>query len=249
MEEIKKFWNLRALEYGEIQEATLPEIAVRKLEIKEIRKYIGDGQKIADIGCGNGYTTIILAKNFDSSFYGIDYAKNMIKYAKKNVIRDSNSLDNLYFDVQDCMNLKFDDEYFDVVYTERCIQNLPKLKFQKIALVELLRITKSGGKLILIECSKTGLDKLNSFRKMIGRSEIKDAEPWHNKFLNDEWVLQTLSEFHDIEQIKINHFASTYSFLTRILPFWRILYYSKYSYFLPNIGDFGYFKSYVIVKK
>ena len=82
MEEIKKFWNLRALEYGEIQEATLPEIAVRQLEIKEIRKYICDGQKIADIGCGNGYTTIILAKNFDSSFYGIDYAKNMIKYAK-----------------------------------------------------------------------------------------------------------------------------------------------------------------------
>ena len=131
MEEIKKFWNLRALEYGEIQEATLPEIAVRQLEIKEIRQYIGDGQKIADIGCGNGYTTIILAKNFDSSFYGIDYAKNMIKYAKKNVIRDSNSFDNLYFDVQDCMNLKFDDEYFDVVYTERCIQNLPKLKFSK----------------------------------------------------------------------------------------------------------------------
>ena len=76
----------------------------------------------------------------------------------------------------------------------------------------------------------------------------KDAEPWHNKFLDDDWIIDFVNANEHTKTIKINHFSSTYTFLTRVLPFWRLFYYSKWFYRVPNIGKLGYFKSYIIEK-
>jgi ubiquinone/menaquinone biosynthesis C-methylase UbiE len=247
VQRIKEFWNQRALQYGANQEATLGEIAVRCLEINEIKKHLDHNQKILDVGCGNGYTTRIFAKKFNCKIYGIDYVPKMIDNAKKNII-ESDVLGELHFGVQDCLDLKFPNSYFDVIYTERCIQNLPELKLQERVILELLRVLKPGGKLILVECSKTGLLKLNKIRKMIGRVELEDAEPWHNKFFDDNWLLEFAHDNKDIFRLEIKHFASTYTFFTRILPLWRIFYYSRYFQYVPNIGELGYFKAYRILK-
>mgnify|MGYP002824381183 CR=1 FL=1 len=247
VQRIKEFWNERALQYGANQEATLGEIAVRYLEINEINRHLDHGKKILDVGCGNGYTTKIFAKNYKSKIFGIDYAPEMIEIAKQNIV-ESELFGEVQFNVQDCLDLNYQNNYFDVIYTERCIQNLPELKLQEHAILELLRVLKPGGKLILIECSKTGLLKLNKIRKMIGRTEISDAEPWHNKFFDDNWLLEFAHNNKDIFRLEIKHFASTYTFLTRILPLWRLFYYSRYFQYVPNIGELGYFKAYRILK-
>lgn len=247
VQRIKEFWDQRASEYGASQEATLGEIAVRDLEINEIKRHLDHGQKILDVGCGNGYTTRIFAKKFNCKIYGIDYVPKMIDIAKKNII-ESDVLGELHFGIQDCLDLKFQNNYFDVIYTERCIQNLPELKLQERVILELLRVLKPGGKLILVECSKTGLLKLNKIRKMIGRVELEDAEPWHNKFFDDNWLVEFANDNKDISRLEIKHFASTYTFITRILPLWRIFYFSRYFQYVPNIGELGYFKAYRILK-
>jgi len=113
---------------------------------------------------------------------------------------------------------------------------------------ELFPGLKPGGKLILIECSKTGLLQLNKIRKMIGRKAIDDAEPWHNKFFDDNWLFEFVFNKKDILKLEMKHFASTYTFLTRILPFWRIFYYFRHFKYVPNIGKLGYFKAYTICK-
>jgi ubiquinone/menaquinone biosynthesis C-methylase UbiE len=247
VQRIKEFWNERAIQYGANQKATLGEIAVRHLEINEIKKHLDHGQKILDVGCGNGYTTKIFAKKYNSKLHGIDYSPEMIRMAKQSLM-ESEILGEIHFKVQDCLDLKFSNNYFDVIYTERCIQNLPELKLQEEAILELLRVLKPGGKLILVECSKTGLLKLNKIRKMIGRMEISDAEPWHNKFIDDNWLIEFAHNNKDIFRLEIKHFASTYTLLTRILPLWRIFYYFRYFQYIPNLGEFGYFKSFIILK-
>ena len=247
VQRIKEFWNERARQYGANQEATLGEIAVKCLEINEINRHLDHGQKILDVGCGNGYTTKIFAKKYYSKLHGIDYSPEMIRMAKQSLI-ETEILGEIHFEMQDCLDLKFPNNYFDVIYTERCIQNLPELKLQEKAILELIRVLKPGGKLILIECSKTGLLQLNKIRKMIGRKAIDDAEPWHNKFFDDNWLIEFAHKDKDIFKLEINHFASTYTLFTRILPLWRIFYYFRYFHYFPNIGEFGYFKSFMILK-
>jgi len=247
VQKIKEFWNERAMQYGANQEATLGEIAIRYLEINEINRHLDHGKKILDVGCGNGYTTKIFAKNYKSKIFGIDYSPQMIEIAKQNIVK-SEILGEVQFHVQNCLNLDYKNDYFDIIYTERCIQNLPELKLQEQAILELLRVLKPGGKLILVECSKTGLMKLNKIRKKIGRPEIDDAEPWHNKFIDDSWFLEFAHSNKNIFRLEIKHFASTYTFFTRILPLWRIFYYSQYFQYVPNIGELGYFKAYKILK-
>ena len=247
IKKIKKFWNERAIKYGVSQEATLAEIAVRHLEINEINRHLDHGQKILDVGCGNGYTTKIFAKKYNSKIYGIDYAPKMVDIAKQSLV-ESDTLGEIQFDVQDCLDINFQNNLFDIVYTERCIQNLPELKLQEQAILELLRVLKPGGKLILIECSKTGLLELNRIRKMISRTIIDDAEPWHNKFIDDNWLLDFAHNNTDILRLEIKPFASTYTFCTRILPLWRIFYSSRHFQYVPNIGGFGYFKAYTLLK-
>tara|TARA_A100001037_G_scaffold252139_1_gene235980 strand:+ start:898 stop:1659 length:762 start_codon:yes stop_codon:yes gene_type:complete len=247
VQKIKEFWNERAIQYGANQEATLGEIAVKCLEIYEINRHLDHDKIILDVGCGNGYTAKIFAKNYKSKIFGIDYSPEMIEIANQNIIH-SEILGKLQFNVQDCLDLHYDDNYFDIIYTERCIQNLPEIKLQEQAILELLRVLKPGGKLILVECSKTGLLKLNKIRKMIGRAEISDAEPWHNNFFDDNWLIEFSQNNEDIFTLEIKHFASTYTFFTRILPLWRIFYYFRYFQYIPNIGELGYFKSFRILK-
>lgn len=248
LKKIKEFWDERADLYGKSQQATLGEIAVRHLEINEIDKYLSHKLKILDVGCGNGFTTRIFAKKYKSQIVGVDYSPKMISIANQS-IKKNNFSGDIKFEVQNCLSLNFDNNLFDIVYTERCIQNLPELELQERAIEELIRVLKPGGKLILIECSKTGLLKLNKLRRMVGRKEISDAEPWHNKFVDDKWLFNFINKMENILKIEINHFASTYTYFTRILPFWRMFYYSRYFQYIPNIGSIGYFKAYIIIKK
>ncbi len=79
----KEFWRARVEEHGSSCRATLRETAVRFAEIRVIKKYLGEGQRIVDIGCGNGFSTIQWAKSIRSEFLGIDYVREMIDVANE----------------------------------------------------------------------------------------------------------------------------------------------------------------------
>jgi len=57
---------------------TLKDIFLRKLEINAFKSYLPPNGRILDIGCGNGYATIQLASENQSTFVGLDYEKEMI---------------------------------------------------------------------------------------------------------------------------------------------------------------------------
>ena len=58
------FWENQAGLFKESQLATAPDIYYRDLEIKSILEYLpkGERKRVLDIGCGNGYSTFIFAK-------------------------------------------------------------------------------------------------------------------------------------------------------------------------------------------
>ena len=250
-EQIKSFWDSRADEYGTSATATLPERAMHALEIRAIERQLGHGLRIADVGCGNGYATIHHATHFDSEFHGYDYSEPMIDNALQALAQASSPKmkGSIKFEVADVLRMPCESDYYDRVITERCIQNLPSWELQSQAITELVRITKPGGLLMMAECSQTGVDLLNRWRRKVGRSTLEDIVPWHNLFFRDELLLQ-LEERLPIKRLRVEHYSSTYTFVTRILPFWRPLYFKeRLPLLLPNVGRFGYFKLYLLEKE
>jgi len=77
--------------------------------------------KIADIGCGTGRPTEILANELNGKIIAIDLAEEFLEPAKKR-FNDKNL--NIETSCQDMGNLNFDVEEFDLIYSEGSIYNI-----------------------------------------------------------------------------------------------------------------------------
>lgn len=209
------FWDNQAKEFGENPEATTKDFYLREIEIKclkeAILKYCGKKDKIADIGCGNGYSTIKLSKFFpELNFSGFDYSEIMIKFAKKNL--NSNPINNLTFNVCDIINNPLS-EKFDLIYTDRCLINLPDYNSQKAAINKIHNHLSENGYYIMIENFIEGHNNFNDLRKEFGLDEIDINE--HNQYFNSKKLLPFLEEKFDI--IKNENISSMYYMVSRII--------------------------------
>jgi len=233
IKEIKKFWDTRAKEYGGDWQATLGEKYLRLLEIKTMKKFIKryTPKRLLDVGCGNGYSTKMYADEFPSiQFFGMDYSEEMIQYAQKSPIP------NCSFFVGDVLDgASFKEGEFDIIMTQRCLQNLPDYECQRRAINNLLMRKSPDGHLLLMECSKDGVAQFNQLCVMMGKKPVDNLEPWHNNFFVDK----SLQEDFGAE---IVYFSSTYMFLAKVMhPGLSML-----GYLLPPIGKFGYDRLYII---
>jgi len=246
LQEIRAFWQQRAEQFKTSPQATLWEMPLRELEIAAILRYVRDGVRVLDAGCGNGYSTLAFARARRAEFHGIDYAPKMIQYARENLRQTPRAAlrGRVHFFVGDVLTLGLAATTYDVVITERCLQNLPSWELQRAAIEELLRVLKPGGRLIMAECSLTGLRRLNRWRRWLGKKELTDAMPWHNLFFEDDRLLNLPALLPAIRSVHIDHYASTYMFLTRLIERGSSLF-----RWLPNVGRWGYFKIYVIDKR
>ena len=154
--DIEQFWRNRVDIYGSSSRATLRETAVRSAEISTIKKYLKESQRIVDIGCGNGFSTIQWAKAIKGEFLGIDYVKEMIDVANSELSQHSPSIrGTLRFEVGDIRFLDLKKNTFDAAITERCLQNLTSFEQQISAIKNISNILKDNALFFMFECSKT----------------------------------------------------------------------------------------------
>lgn len=75
---------------------------------------LNEGQKLLDIGYGNGFLLRLADKAFGCRLYGIDISEDMKELAlkrNKRALRD----ERLCLEVGDCCNLQFEEDFFDAV--------------------------------------------------------------------------------------------------------------------------------------
>lgn len=232
---IRKFWDDRAKEYGDDWQATLGEKYLRLLEIKKMVKLITQykPKRVLDVGCGNGYSTKIYANKFPNvEFVGIDYSSEMIFQANRSLIGNCNFFEGDVLDLG-----SFPSGVFDLIITQRCLQNIPDYERQRAAINNLLVKLSQNGILLLMECSKDGVEQLNNCLIRIGKKPVDNIQPWHNNFFRD---CNLISDF----KATVVHFTSTYMFLSKIIhPALTLV-----GFILPAIGKFGYDKLYIIKK-
>lgn len=193
---ILEHWNQRAA-LGE--KAGTQDLGLVKLERREIATYVQPHMRVLDVGCGTGET---LAGLDCAEKVGWDFSPAMLEATPSGVS---------FYQVDITS-----DEWptvggFDLVYTQRCLINLPDWESQYTALKRLARLVRPGGRLVLVEHNHDALMRLNALRARVGLPSIEP--PWHNRYLRE-------SEMADL-QLDVSHFSSTYYFITRIVNAWQ----------------------------
>ena len=119
-------------------------ISTRIAEIEKSRA------KVLDVGCGGGQNAVELLKRYpEIELTGVDLSDSQIDRA---IGRSNNFQNRSQFIQGDALNLPFDDETFDVVYSIASIKHWPD---KKLGLAECIRVLKQGGKLFIIEADKS----------------------------------------------------------------------------------------------
>ena len=157
--------------------ATSRDTNLREVEIAFIRSVI-DGGRVLDVGCGNGYTLLSLARTLAAEFVGLDFSSRMIEGAHALTERFQSELLSVpAFAVADVRSIPYGEAVFDWVISERCLQNLPDRESQYATLDEIARVLKPGGCFVMVEGTEDGLDRLNEVRSRLGLDPIPSAAP------------------------------------------------------------------------
>ncbi len=101
---------------------------------------------VLEVGCGVGYNSCNLAKQFpNSQFIGVDLSPEHVTNAQK----EAGKMPNLSFEQGDFHRLRFDDNSFDAVYAVECL--CQGTDWQR-AIAEAQRVLRPNGRFIVIDC-------------------------------------------------------------------------------------------------
>ena len=111
----------------------------------DIKSLVGDyskaGQRILDIGCGNGrYYPAFKEKG--TAYVGIDNSRNLIAIAK-------NKFPGAEFMVADALSLPFGESEFDLAVSVAVLHHIPSKDYRRVFFDEAYRVLKPGGWLIV----------------------------------------------------------------------------------------------------
>lgn len=212
--EIRSYWTEQARTHGLSPAASWSDTPVIELEIRQLVDRLDDGDRILDVGCANGYSTVRYAAERRVTVRGVDYLPEMIEQARARAAAlDGRLKGTVEFAVADAMALPDPETPYDKVITVRVLINLGSWEAQREALLGCARVLKPGGLLLLSEATEQGWSRLNAFRDEWGLPPI--PVPGFNTYLDERRVLDTLGSSFDL--VELSNFASTYYVATRVL--------------------------------
>lgn len=171
----KEDYNLIAEDFSRTRQSVWPET------INLFDKYLREGDKVLDLGCGNGrYFEYFKEKKTD--YWGVDGSEKLINVAR-------GRYPEARFQVADALTLPFSGEFFDKVFCIAALHHIPSKELREKFFQEARRVLKPGGILVVTVWDFKELKEfflvLKSFiLKISGLSklDIRDFwEPWGNK--------------------------------------------------------------------
>jgi SAM-dependent methyltransferase len=200
------FWNARA-SLGEV--AGTRDLTLKELERRAILGGIREcaAQNVLEVGCGRGETARWLFEELQTvHILGIDSSPAMMR----ETFCGARAGGSVVFDLGDAMAPPRGP--WDVVYSQRCLINLPSWVSQKKAIDAIANVLVPGGRFLMCEHSQDGLDAINEARVAIGLSEIN--APWHNKYFHASDLTHRIDSLELVECVP---FSATYYYHSRVI--------------------------------
>lgn len=128
------------------------------------KKHIKETNRILDLGCGTGRTTIGLFKMGYKNIIGLDITPDFIQIAQSLSRENGFAIDFLK---GNACALPFEDKCFDVViFSYSGLMCIPKLSNRKKALSEISRVLKTGGLFIFSSGDREDEEEIEKFGEL-----------------------------------------------------------------------------------
>ncbi|HEY4364899.1 MAG TPA: class I SAM-dependent methyltransferase [Bryobacteraceae bacterium] len=256
--EIRDFWSAQAKGHGQEAAASWSDGRVMELEVREILPRLADGDRVLDVGCANGFSTVQFAAQRPIAIRGVDYIPEMIDSARERLAALTEALPGtVEFDQGDITELREPSGVYDKIVCIRVLINLGDWERQQRGLAECARVLKPGGTLLLSEATLQGWQRLNQFRREWGLPDI--PMPPFNHYLDEEKFAGELPG--GLKVAEIVNFASSYYVGTRVLkpllakalggaidPADPHMEWNRWFSQMPAWGDYGTQKLFVLKK-
>jgi len=208
-EKLRDFWNAKA-EAGKW--AGTRDLVAKEIEIEAIAKYVKEGMRVLDVGCGNGVTAIELARRFPIRITGTDISQEKVLESQK-MAEGVEICGEIDFAPLDILHVEKVEETFDMIYTERVIITLLEWETQRRAISNIFKFLKPGGIFVMCENSHEGWEEINRYREMLQIASY--SPPSDNRYLRDTDIRSV--QTGGIELEAIDYYSSTYYLLSRVV--------------------------------
>ena len=169
--------------------------------------------KILDVGCGIGGTSRYLAKKFGpaTSVTGITLSSAQVERATQ--LAKERNIPNAQFQVMDALDLKFEDNSFDVVWACESGEHMPD---KKRYVEEMARVLKPGGRIVIATWCQRDETRDTPFTQ----SERRMLD-----FLYSEWTHPYFISISDYRRLMLGtdklKIVETADWVKPTLPSWR----------------------------
>ncbi len=113
--------------------------------------YLGDlkGKTVLEAGCGTSETLVKVAKKAKKTV-GMDISQKALDRSRINFEINKVPKDRYSLVLGDILNMKFKDNTFDVVFNTGVAEHFDDEKINNRPVEEMVRITKKGGKIVIL---------------------------------------------------------------------------------------------------
>tara|TARA_Y100000310_G_scaffold334538_1_gene414566 strand:+ start:6490 stop:7206 length:717 start_codon:yes stop_codon:yes gene_type:complete len=159
---VKNFYNKNAFEFDKRRKAGWQEmqflfLSKAKKQTCLFYKYLKKGDKILDLGCGNG-RFYELFKKHEADYIGLDNSKKLIKIAR-------DKYPGANFIIEDALNLPFRNNRFSKIYAIALLHHIPSRDLREHFMDQAMRVLKPGGLLILTVWNLWKIKKLEIIKQ------------------------------------------------------------------------------------
>lgn len=160
---IKQLFDEYSSSYDKHMEDTMHVKAQKEIIFEFLKSIKG---KVLDIGTGTGTIPSLISEKNNLDIYGIDFSNKMIECAKQKLKK---SKQKSSFLVADALQIPFKSNSFDII---TCSYIMPWLYYKNIAMMEIIRLLKKQGIVILLEedlknSSEPIFTKMNTYLKYL----------------------------------------------------------------------------------